>query len=38
MIAAVILTFRDGKVTRWEDYADRADGLAAASRAGPHTG
>jgi hypothetical protein len=30
MIAAVILTFRDGQVSRWEDYAERAMGLAAA--------
>jgi ketosteroid isomerase-like protein len=30
MIAAAILTFRDGKVARWEDYADRAAGVGAA--------
>jgi ketosteroid isomerase-like protein len=30
MVAAAILTFRDGKVARWEDYANRAVGLAAA--------
>jgi ketosteroid isomerase-like protein len=31
MIAAAILTFRDGKVARWEDYAERAVGLEAAA-------
>ena len=30
MIAAAILTFRGGKVARWEDYAERAAGLEAA--------
>jgi ketosteroid isomerase-like protein len=30
MVAAVILTFREGKVARWEDYANRAAGLRAA--------
>ncbi len=30
VIAAAILTFRDGKVGRWADYADRAEGLEAA--------
>jgi ketosteroid isomerase-like protein len=30
MVAAAILTFRDGRVARWEDYADRAAGLEAA--------
>ena len=30
MIAAAILTFREGKVARWEDYADRAAALQAA--------
>ena len=30
MIAAVILTFREGRVARWEDYAERATGPAAA--------
>jgi ketosteroid isomerase-like protein len=34
MIAAVILTFRDGQVTRWEDYAERAAGLDAARLSG----
>jgi ketosteroid isomerase-like protein len=29
MIAAVILTFRDGRVARWEDYAERDVGLDA---------
>jgi ketosteroid isomerase-like protein len=29
MIAAVILTFRDGRVARWEDYAERDAGLDA---------
>jgi ketosteroid isomerase-like protein len=30
LIGATILTFRDGKIARWEDYADRADALEAA--------
>jgi ketosteroid isomerase-like protein len=30
MIAAAILTFREGKLARWEDYADRAVALGAA--------
>jgi ketosteroid isomerase-like protein len=30
MIAAAILTFREGKLARWEDYADRAAALGAA--------
>ena len=29
LIAAAIVTLRAGKVERWEDYADRADALAA---------
>ena len=29
LIAAAILTFRDGKIARWEDYADRAEALEA---------
>ena len=29
-IGATILTFRGGKVARWEDYADQADALEAA--------
>jgi hypothetical protein len=29
MIAAAILTFREGKLARWEDYADRAAALDA---------
>jgi ketosteroid isomerase-like protein len=33
LIGATILTFREGKVARWEDYADRADALEAAGLA-----
>jgi len=29
LIGAAILTFRDGKIARWEDYADRAEALEA---------
>ena len=29
LVAATILTFRDGKVTRWEFYGDRGDALEA---------
>ena len=29
MIAAALLTFREGRVARWEDYAERAAGLEA---------
>jgi ketosteroid isomerase-like protein len=29
LIAAAILTFREGKLARWEDYAVRADALEA---------
>lgn len=32
MIAAAILTFRGGKVARWEDYAERAAALEAVGR------
>jgi hypothetical protein len=30
IIAASIATIRDGKMARWEDYADRAEALEAA--------
>lgn len=30
LIGATIVTFREGKVARWEDYADRAEALDAA--------
>jgi ketosteroid isomerase-like protein len=30
MIAAALLTFREGKLARWEDYSDRAAALEAA--------
>jgi ketosteroid isomerase-like protein len=33
VIGATILTFRGGKIARWEDYADRAEALEAAGMA-----
>jgi ketosteroid isomerase-like protein len=33
LIGASICTIRDGKIARWEDYADRADALEAAGLA-----
>ena len=33
LIGATILTFRGGKIARWEDYADRAEALEAAGMA-----
>jgi ketosteroid isomerase-like protein len=34
LVGATILTFRDGKVARWEFYVDRAEALEAAGLAG----
>ena len=34
LIGATILRFREGKVARWEDYADRTEALEAAGLSG----
>ena len=34
LIAAAIFTFRDGKLARWEDWANRAEALKAVGLSG----